>query len=565
MLPKGARERVSCGGSPNAAHQCEARERVRSDEMISKFLSGRKVVTLAIGAIAGPFALAQTTPTAPTPPSSPSPPSMPAQQPTTPPANRNAATSGSGGHPQAPGQVNNPGANQPNSTPPTTPTTGQVVDPNAPMAPGAGALEWPKVTEGPYITRSVPKDWLLQVIIDLSSTGTVMPGVAVPSGSTPFVFDSMTMVFPIVATSANSHVNVAGVNSWLRFEGREMMTGGFAKEWTADKPAPVLLRTMANGQLYPSGVNLGKWYWERPNTQTRTVQLMIEIPTTSSRVFLDDAAACKVPWPKGSWPEVAAATFQPQMFIDCGIDPITFEMKMYNMKPIQDAVREWTKGNPKEISPHRLAKYLTHKVVHGMIPGRPDILFGMQPQSFLGLNLLGAPLAMETKQIGTKDMGTVLVACMREAGLPARLIFGYQAMQDVADGNTQVHFSSNDRFRCWVEYCLYDEAKKTINWVPIDYDRFRFTSNAMGNLDMPWNYIGTLPYAESMVPVALQAFPPTTVMGYGYPALWGWVLMPGVPVNVGQQVTVSTNRAGTSPKNQRGNQGQSNNPPNQVR
>lgn len=531
----------------------------------------------SIGQVTTPTApkAPSTTPTTPTAPHTPHTPSHPGNsgQNSAPPQNRNAPgantpQTGGGqnsGTNQPTNQPVNPGATKPNSTSPTTATTGQVVDPNAAMVPGGGALEWPKVTEGPYITRSVPKDWLLQIIIDLSSNGGVVPGVPVNVNASPFVFDSMTMVFPIVATSSNSHVNVSGVNSWLRFEGHDVMTGGFAKEWTAEKPAPVLLTKMASGQLYPSGVNLGKWYWERPNTQTKTVQLMIEIPTTASRTFIDDAAACKVEWPKGSWPEVAAATFQPQMFIDCGIDPITFEMKMYNMKPIQDAVKEWTKGNPKEITPHKLAKFLTHKVVHGMIPGRPDIFFGALPQSFLGLDLLGAPLAMETKQIGPKDMGTVLVACMREAGLPARLIFGYQAMQDVADGNNQVHFTNNDRFRCWVEYCLYDEAKKTINWVPIDYQQFRFTSNAMGNLDMPWNYIGTLTYAESMVPVALQAFPPTTVMGYGYPALWGWVLTPGVPVNLGQSITVSTSRAGTTPKNARSNKGESNNPPNQVR
>jgi len=538
--------------------------------MKSKKLLG--VLGMALGLIGASGAIGQTsTPTAPATPKpvtapkvAPGSPHTPAHNP-----NRNAPPStnapGSGQNQGInPNQPVNPGANQPNSTAPTTPTTGQVVDPNAPMMPGAGALEWPKVTEGPYITRSVPKDWLLQIIIDLSSNGSVMPGINVQN-TTPFVFDSLTMVFPVVPTSSNSEVHISNVNSWLRFEGHEMMTGGFAKEWTPQKPAPVLLRTMANGQLYPAGVNLGKWYWERPNTQTKTVQLMIEIPTTSSRTFIDDAAACKVEWPKGSWPEVAAATFQPQMFIDCGIDPITFEMKMYNMKPIQDAVKEWTKGNPKEITPHKLAKFLTHKVVHGMIPGRPDIFYGSGAQVILGLDLLGAPLAMQTKQIGMKDMGTVLVACMREAGLPARLIYGYQAIQDVPDGNNFVHFTNNDRFRCWVEYCLYDEAKKTINWVPIDYQQFRFTSNAMGDLNMPWNYIGTLPYAESMVPVALQAFPPTTVMGYGFPALWGWVLMPGVPVNLGQQVTVSTSSAGTSPKNARKNQGESNNPPNQVR
>lgn len=536
-----------------------------------------------LGLLGASLAAAQTpatpgTPSAPKAPSAPSAPTNPGTSTpgtTTPannaphnrqgPANSSGTANPTGGQNPTPGTTT-PGATTPGTTTsqtkPTTPTTGPVVNPDAAI-PGTPP-EWPKVSQGPYITTSVPKDWLLQIIIDLSSNGSINPALWAQS-STPFVFDSMTMVFPIVASSSNSQVNIPGVRSWLRFEGRDVMTGGFAKEWTAENPAPVLLKTMASGQLYPAGVMLGKWYWERPNTQTKTVQLMIEIPTTSSRTFIDDAGACKVPWPQGPWPEVAAACFQPQMFIDCGIDPVTFEMKMYNMKPIQDAVRDWTNGNPKAVTPHKLAKYLTHKVVHSMIPGRPDIFWGTLPQAILGLDLLGAPLAMQTRQIGPKDMGTVLVACMREAGLPARLVYGYQAMQDVADGNNQVHFPSNDRFRCWVEYCLYDEAKKTVNWVPIDYWQFRFTSNAMGNLDEPWNYIGTLTYAESMVPVALQAFPPTTVMGYGYPALWGWVLMPGVPVNLGQQVTVSTSRAGTTPKNSRGNQGDSVNPPNQVR
>ncbi len=458
-------------------------------------------------------------------------------------------------HGQTQGQQ--PGHQQPQQPQPAQPV------PVTPMAAPGAMPEWPKVTEGPYITRNVPKEWDLQVIVDLSSNGSVN-AAQMAQNNTPFVFDSLTMVWPIVGSTSNSDPSEAGIQSWLRFDGHDVITGPFAKESTPDDPRPVLIRRMAGGELYPAGVMLGKWSFDRPGTQTRTVQLMITIPSTSSRTVLDSEAALKVDWPKGPWPEVAAACFQPQMFIDCGIDPVTYEMKMYNMKPIQDAVREWTNGNPKAISPLKLAKYLTFKVVHGMVPGKADVFYGGS-QAILGLDLLGAPLAMETRQIGAKDMGTVLVACMREAGLPARLIYGYQAMQNVADGNTLVHFTNNDRFRCWVEFCLYDEEKKTINWIPIDYMQFRYTSNAMKSLDEPWNYIGTLQYAESMVPVALQAFPPTTVMGYGYPALWGWILQPGVPVNLGQSVTISASRAGTTPATTKPNQGNSQNPPNQQR
>lgn len=533
-------------------------------------------VSMTIALCAG-LATAQTTVPAHTAPKNPKPGAAPAPTPSnptpTPPA---PVTQPPTPHQAPPGTNRNTPGLQPNTPPSgttnqtgttsnqpaTTPANGATVVPGSNMPPAD--FEWPKVSEGPYVQKTQPHDWMLQVIVDLASNGSVNPALWMQS-TTPFVFDSLTLVFPIVPATGLSDVNTGGVQSWLRFEGHDMMSGPFAKEWTREKPAPVLLQRMASGQLYPAGVMLGKWYWENPNSQTRTIQMMMQVPITSYRTILDDAAACKVEWPKGSWPEVAAACFQPQMFIDCGIDPVTFEMKMYNMKPIQDAVRDWTKGNPKELTPHKLAKFLTHKVVHGMIPGKPDIWWGGQQQAILGLDLLGAPLAMETRQIGLKDMGTVLVAVMREAGLPARLVFGYQAVEVVPDGNKAIQFSSNDRFRAWVEYCLYDEQKKTMNWVPIDYQQFRFTSNAMQNLDQPWNFIGTILYGNTMVPVALQAFPPTTVMGYGYPALWGWVMQPAVPVNLGQWVTVSTGRAGVGPKNPRNNQGESQNPPNQVR
>lgn len=406
-------------------------------------------------------------------------------------------------------------------------------------------IEWPKVTEGPYIEKSIPREWNLQVILDLASGGSVngsMPGL----NTIPFTFDSMTIVWPIVPSTGLSTTLESQTQSWLRFEGHEVMQGGFAKETTAENPQPVLLKTMANGQLYPSGIMLGKWGFERAG-RTRAVQLQIEIPITCYRTVFNDEEAAKVGWPTGLWPEVAAATFQPEMFIDCGIDPVTFQMKMYDMKPIKQAVAEWTQNNPKALPPSKLAKYLTFKVVHGLIPGRADFNWGGPRFAFTGMDLLGAPLALQTRQVGVRDMGTVLVAVMREAGLPARLVYGYQGYNFSTDGANTITWTPQTRLRCWVEYCLYDEAKKTINWVPIDYDRFRFTSTAMQDLNQPWHFVGTIMYANEMIPVALQAFPPTTVMAYGYPAFWGWIMQPGVPVNLGQAVTLNANRRGAEP------------------
>ena len=326
---------------------------------------------------------------------------------------------------------NPPPMNPPSPSPPAQPApaqqpaaqTGQTpaMQP-APAQDPNFKVEWPKVTEGPYVEKTQPKEWSLQVILDLASGGTIDP--AVPSqNSLPFIFDSVTIVWPIVGLTGNSIPETNSTMSWLRFEGHDMISGPFAKETTPDDPHPVLIRRMATGELYPSDVMLGKWTYEKPGTRTRAIQLQVNIRSTSYRTVFDDANASKVGWPSGPWPEEAAACFQPQMFIDCGIDPVTFEMKMYDMRPIRQAVAAWTRSNPRALTPVKLAKYLMFKVVHeALIPGKADTSWGTPRAAFLGLNLLGAPLALQTRQVGVTDMGTVLVAVMREAtGVPLNI------------------------------------------------------------------------------------------------------------------------------------------------
>lgn len=398
--------------------------------------------------------------------------------------------------------------------------------------------EYPKVTEGPYIEKSVPKEWVLKITLDVLSEQGQAGVMPTNQYRQPFQFEQMVLVWPFVHSAANSALKPEKVRSWLRFNAHDVVTGGFAKETTPENPRPVLFKKMANEDLYPAGVQLGVWTWERPVT-VQTVQLQIDIPSTSWRTRFNDAAAIKVPWPKGPWPEEASACFQPEMYVDYGVDPRTAEIRMYDRKVIVDAVKTWTKGNPKEITPAKLAKFLAFQVNNVMQVTKQG--FNLSPRTHVmeGLDIQGAPMALKNRTGSMIDIGTVLVAVLREAGLPARLVYAFQGEQHSRDGLYLRTWTQEERLRTWVEFCLYDEEKKTVNWVPIDYGPMRSTSSRMQDLDTPWRYFGSIDYHADLIPIAFQAFPPTTVMAYGSPAFWGWNMKPAIPSIAYQSISIS--------------------------
>ncbi|HEX8877788.1 MAG TPA: transglutaminase domain-containing protein [Phycisphaerales bacterium] len=413
-------------------------------------------------------------------------------------------------------------------------------------APARVRPDYPKVTEGPYIERTLPKEWVLKITLDLLSEQGNAGTVPTNQSRQPFQFEQMVMVWPFVGSAANSVLKPDRVRSWLRFNAHDVITGGFAKETTPDNPRPMLFKKMASEDLYPAGVHLGTWTWEKPVT-VQTVQLQIDIPSTSWRTRLNDAEALKVGWPKGPWPEEASACFQPEMYVDYGVDPRTGEVRMYDRKVIVDAVKNWTKGNPQEISPLRLAKFLAFQVNSTMSVTKQG--FNLSPRTHFmeGLDMQGAPGALKSGIGSMIDIGTVLVAVMREAGLPARLVYAFQGEQHSRDGLYLRTWTQEERLRTWVEFCLYDEAKKTVNWVPIDYALLRSTSSRMQNLEQPWRYVGSIDYIGDLIPIAFQAFPPTTVVSYGSPGFWGWTIKPGVPAIAYQSIAISASPDQISP------------------
>lgn len=385
---------------------------------------------------------------------------------------------------------------------------------------------------GPYIQRRDPLAWRLQVTVDVYNT--IGPQSRHPNeqGSS-FPFEMMSVVFPIVESTSSATTDIRAITSTLSFEGRPVVEGAFRSPSPGQKPAPQLLQGQMNGALYHSGTYLGKWAVEGGGSP-RHVKLNMQIPATCSRVVFDEQAAMGVPWPT-RWPEEALSTLQPQMFIDFASPPQGGESVMYDMKPVRDLAARWAGGDPRSMPPVLLAKRLAGELVTRLrIQGR-GWAFNRKSQGFTeGLELRGAAATARTMEGTEFDAVCLLAAVYRQAGLPCRLVIGFD--QGPVEGEfvepalyPKPWSLQYDALIAWVEFALFDEARNTLNWVPVDVVRMRRLASRPPPIERAWPFFGTNEQLRHVVPFAFHFHPPTTVRSYGSPAFWGWVLWPQTP------------------------------------
>lgn len=435
------------------------------------------------------------------------------------------------------GPVMGQSGKQPGTTAPGQPAKGTQPpaqnQPNQPAQPGktgSQPAQAPKKVApqpGPYVTLEQEKDLTLRINVlvrlDRSSdrTGNNMPDIR------PMTFKTLTFVFPVLEGTASfrpGSVFQKRGNKDPEGEARPGMVKGelYVNDQLVSK-APTLL----TGD-YPSGVRLGRW--NATDMTAREVELKLEIAGSVSRTKFDEKAALKVGWPGGEWPKEAAATFKPELYIDH--DNVVGQ---YDMTIVKDAVKRWTKGNPRSVPPVTLAKYIAGEVVSMMQTSGDGLTYTRE--SFIeGIGLVGAPEAMRLKRGSEFDLTCVLAACYREAGLPARTVIGYARAAAGERENFLNKRKEKAELRSWVEFCLYDEANNTINWVPVDPARMRKKSSRPPALDRPWMYFGEHSDLNEVVPFALQFHPPTTVLAYGSPGFWGWLVTPQPPAQAYQSL-----------------------------
>jgi hypothetical protein len=124
----------------------------------------------------------------------------------------------------------------------------------------------------------------------------------------------------------------------------------------------------------------------------------------------------------------------------------------------------------------------------------------------------------------------------RKCGLPARVVIGLDKREEEKEDEGKSKLKSKPR--AWVEFCLFDEAKNTVNWVPVDPVRLRKATPTPPKLETPWKYFGTHDELRGIMPFAFHFHPPTSVRSYGSPGFWGWLVTPGVPATASQGIVL---------------------------
>lgn len=396
---------------------------------------------------------------------------------------------------------------------PSNPT--QPADkPPASMAPPAS----PPSNQSPYIRQERPHNWTLTATVNIRAW-TERDKQNMPVTEL-FDFDTAAVVFPVLMSSGSHRLaDLGGVKSQVTFD---------------DRPA-----TESYTPLPPkhSGAIFGRW--DLKEKKGRELKLTVSIPVTSFRTVFDEAAASNVSWPKGPWTDPAAAsTFEPQEYVDFGPDEKGV-MAPYDMEVVDRLLKRWTNnGNPKAIKPVPLAKWLAGMVMEHVQVSGNGLAFNRLGQ-LEGIDLQGAARTAERGRGSEFDAVCLLAAVYRRAGLPARIVIGYQAQG--VDDKEFLGKKEKERLRAWVEFALYDEATASQGWVPVDIVQMRKKHSTLPKsfMERPLPYFGTHEELDLVIPFAFHFFPPTTVRSYGSPAFWGWFVTPAPATRALQAVEFS--------------------------
>lgn len=405
---------------------------------------------------------------------------------------------------------------------------------------------------GPYVTRESGKDWVLRSHIRISSRApgagaaalALPPGqqrneAATQMGSLPgFNFQTMTVVFPVLAETASSIPSEDRVEGWLKADGTEIVPTPRLSRRQSGVPSIV-----AAPRLAQFATRTGSGPGDVRDGYAREIEMQVEVPMTCYKTRFDEQAALRVNWPTNDWPAPVKAVFQPQVYIETSPDG-----KPYNQEKLKNAIANWCGPDPRAHPPARLAKMIAAEVVRFVQPsgdGRSTLRTG----DLQGFALDGIDAVIETGRGTEFDLTCLLTSLYRAAGLPARILIGVEAQN--VDRKFLEKKSSRGTLRSWVEFALYDEDNNTLNWVPVDIVRIRKQSSRPQPIDRPWKYFGTHDDLNLIAPIASHFHPPTSVIAYSVPGLWGWMVTPAPPAEAYQSLSFDAYRDSIRPNDPR--------------
>lgn len=360
------------------------------------------------------------------------------------------------------------------------------------------------------------RSWLMKVEVRVNAFNEVDASTGMPANNT-LKFQTAKVVFPKVFSTAGSRFLDELPD---RFASRLRLDGA-----TKDDEMKLL------NTVYPSGARL--MGWEATNYQGNGMTLTVEMPIDTWGVQFDEQLAYSIPWP-ASWPAEASSTFQPQLGVDHACTnplPLDEQVKQTNDR-INLLIAEWTQGNdPKSIPPVQLAKFLAGQTLQMLQESGDGLAFnrirptrtGAGVATFQGFDLKGALKTIEDGRGSEHDIACTLAAIYRKAGLPARVVIGYDP--GFADVN-KARRSGKKALRSWVEFALVDPVPNRLFWVPVDIVRQRNQSSRAPDFSSKWDFFGNNHELEVILPLSFHYHPPTTVVAHGSPCLWGWLTTP---------------------------------------
>jgi transglutaminase-like putative cysteine protease len=437
-------------------------------------------------------------------------------------------------------------------TKPTTPNPGALKQAVMPGLP-AGTIVRPQMAKepGPYIKRSNEREWLTKVNIEVSDRDYGVSGSRALSPNTPTIeqalgaFDTFFFYFPVVGLASNASLKRIETSSISLGRDDTFITADLKDDKVTSRngsPKFQLIKELETrpGTPMPAGAWLTRWAVLEPSTMNR-VKFEIRTVTECSNTELDWDAAGKVAWPTSGWPLQAAAALQSQLYIDYITDPKTGNPKPFDFEPMKRLIDRVTSGKPKSVPPLTMARQLAAEIVPKFnLNGDPYKRGPDGNKQIVGFKPQPVDESMRTMRGNELDLSILLVAMYREAGIPARLVVGLQTEED----DNRKKSSNEDKPRAWLEFCLYDEPKNTVTWVPVDPYRMKRRSSAVPALDKPWPYFGDHNEMRNLVPLATQLLPASVnAVSYGDPTLWGWNISPQPPASNFTRMTILSERA----------------------
>jgi len=291
----------------------------------------------------------------------------------------------------------------------------------------------------------------------------------------------------------------------------------------SEEPVPARFELIPGFQ---AGEQVGRWDLAELNTRQMAIKIRGQVKTFG--VTIDEQAAKSIAWPEEGFPDEVASALQPQAYVESEAPGVV------------DLLNRWTSNNAQGPPPYLVAKAIAGRLQEEFQPSGVGF-YSDHPARFAGVDISGAANVARSLKGTEADMAALLCALYRAAGLPARVVIGW----DVAGspgGRAHVPaptplcravFNPDNamhaQLRTWVEFYLYDEPNDRGGWLPVDVFMLRQASSRMKRLDQPWPGFGGDMCFDHLVPITFHFAPPITAEVNATPMLWGWLATPGPP------------------------------------